>query len=103
MQVTDVQENSISVRWLPSSSPVTGYRVTTTPKNGPGPSKTKTAGPGKKNQHLTYIRINRIGSHHMVFNINGHLGLKYYIFSYHASEIPICELRAQDCYKLPPW
>ncbi|KAL1770927.1 fibronectin isoform X6 [Sigmodon hispidus] len=45
MQVTDVQDNSISVRWLPSSSPVTGYRVTTTPKNGPGPSKTKTAGP----------------------------------------------------------
>ncbi|KAM5268868.1 fibronectin isoform 3-T3 [Hipposideros larvatus] len=45
MQVTDVQDNSISVRWLPSSSPVTGYRVTTTPKNGLGPSKTKTAGP----------------------------------------------------------
>ncbi|XP_067596786.1 fibronectin isoform X6 [Pseudorca crassidens] len=45
MQVTDVQDNSISVRWLPSSSPVTGYRVTTTPKNGPGPSKTMTAGP----------------------------------------------------------
>ncbi|XP_021507236.1 fibronectin isoform X10 [Meriones unguiculatus] len=45
MQVTDVQDNSISVRWLPSSSPVTGYRVTTTPKNGEGPSKTKTAGP----------------------------------------------------------
>lgn len=32
MQVTDVQDNSISVRWLPSSSHVTGYRVTTTPK-----------------------------------------------------------------------
>ncbi|XP_068825141.1 fibronectin isoform X17 [Capricornis sumatraensis] len=45
MQVTDVQDNSISVRWLPSSSPVTGYRVTTAPKNGPGPSKTKTVGP----------------------------------------------------------
>ncbi|XP_037019455.2 fibronectin isoform X1 [Artibeus jamaicensis] len=45
MQVTDVQDNSISVRWLPSSSPVTGYRVTTTPKNGLGPTKTKTAGP----------------------------------------------------------
>ncbi|XP_006867854.1 PREDICTED: fibronectin isoform X5 [Chrysochloris asiatica] len=45
MQVTDVQDNSISVRWLPSNAPVTGYRVTTTPKNGPGPSKTQTAGP----------------------------------------------------------
>uniref|UniRef100_A0A8C2UXB6 Fibronectin n=1 Tax=Chinchilla lanigera TaxID=34839 RepID=A0A8C2UXB6_CHILA len=45
MQVTDVQDNSISIRWLPSKSPVTGYRVTTTPKNGSGPSKTKTAGP----------------------------------------------------------
>ncbi|XP_007501844.1 fibronectin isoform X12 [Monodelphis domestica] len=45
MQVTDVQDNSISVRWLPSSSPVTGYRVTTAPKNGSGPSKTKTTGP----------------------------------------------------------
>uniref|UniRef100_A0A8C3W8E5 Fibronectin n=1 Tax=Catagonus wagneri TaxID=51154 RepID=A0A8C3W8E5_9CETA len=45
MQVTDVQDNSISVRWLPSSSHVTGYRVTTTPKNGSGPSKTKMVGP----------------------------------------------------------
>ncbi|XP_012929945.1 fibronectin isoform X11 [Heterocephalus glaber] len=45
MQVTDVQDNSISVRWLPSNSPVTGYKVTTTPKNGSGPSKTETVGP----------------------------------------------------------
>ncbi|XP_028924946.1 fibronectin isoform X2 [Ornithorhynchus anatinus] len=45
MQVTDVQDNSISVRWLPSNSPVTGYRVTTVPKSGHGQSKTKTAGP----------------------------------------------------------
>ncbi|XP_068052648.1 fibronectin isoform X6 [Anomalospiza imberbis] len=41
MQVTDVQDNSISIRWLPSTSPVTGYRVSATPKNGHGPSKTK--------------------------------------------------------------
>nr|XP_048315389.1 fibronectin isoform X6 [Myodes glareolus] len=47
MQVTDVQDNSISVRWLPSSSPVTGYRVTTTPKNSPGPTQSKIVGPDK--------------------------------------------------------
>ncbi|KAM5229391.1 fibronectin isoform 8-T8 [Ctenodactylus gundi] len=45
MQVTDVQANSFQVRWLPSSSPVTGYRVTAAPKNGQGPSRTKTVGP----------------------------------------------------------
>ncbi|XP_058696434.1 fibronectin isoform X5 [Poecile atricapillus] len=41
MQVTDVQDNSISIRWLPSASPVTGYRVTAVPKKGHGPTKTK--------------------------------------------------------------
>lgn len=73
MQVTDVQDNSISVRWLPSSSPVTGYRVTTTPKNGLGPSKTKTAGPGKNHQHLPCIRINRMAHTGRFSEINSHL------------------------------
>ncbi|XP_074857306.1 fibronectin isoform X20 [Carettochelys insculpta] len=41
LQVTDVQDNSISVKWLPSTSPVTGYRVTSVPKDGHGPTKTK--------------------------------------------------------------
>ncbi|XP_068803971.1 fibronectin isoform X13 [Struthio camelus] len=45
MQVTDVQDNSISVRWLPSTSPVTGYRVTAVPKKGHGPTKTKNVPP----------------------------------------------------------
>uniref|UniRef100_A0A8U8C0L5 Fibronectin n=1 Tax=Geospiza parvula TaxID=87175 RepID=A0A8U8C0L5_GEOPR len=49
MQVTDVQDNSISIRWLPSTSPVTGYRVTANPKNGHGPSKTKNV-PGDQTQ-----------------------------------------------------
>ncbi|XP_053139279.1 fibronectin isoform X3 [Hemicordylus capensis] len=39
LQVTDVQDSSISVRWQPSSSPVTGYRVTAAPKDGHGPTK----------------------------------------------------------------
>lgn len=58
MQVTDVQDNSISVRWLPSSSPVTGYRVTTTPKNSPGPTQSKIVGPGKNNQCVSSSQIN---------------------------------------------
>uniref|UniRef100_A0A8C5X6S5 Fibronectin n=1 Tax=Malurus cyaneus samueli TaxID=2593467 RepID=A0A8C5X6S5_9PASS len=41
MQVTDVQDNSISIRWLPSASPVTGYRVTAVPEKGHGPTKMK--------------------------------------------------------------
>ncbi|KAM6461891.1 fibronectin isoform 6-T6 [Liasis olivaceus] len=41
LQVTDVQDNSFTVQWQPSSSPVTGYRVTATPKDGHGPTKTR--------------------------------------------------------------
>ncbi|KAK9410936.1 fibronectin [Crotalus adamanteus] len=41
LEVTDVQDNSLTVRWQPSSSPVTGYRVTATPKDGHSPTKTR--------------------------------------------------------------
>ncbi|XP_032094851.1 fibronectin isoform X2 [Thamnophis elegans] len=41
LQVTDVQDNSLTVKWQPSSSPVTGYRVTATPKDGHSPTKTR--------------------------------------------------------------
>lgn len=67
MHVTNVQDTSISVKWLPPSSPVTGYRVTTVPKNGLGPTKTKTAGPGKNCQHLPCTRKNRGGPHNTLF------------------------------------
>ena len=70
MQVTDVQDNSISVRWLPSTSPVTGYRVTTTPKNGLGPSKTKTASPGKDNQKATPSKRNTVGAQKLPFEVS---------------------------------
>ncbi|XP_058042010.1 fibronectin isoform X10 [Ahaetulla prasina] len=41
LQVTNVQDNSLTVQWQPSSSPVTGYRVTATPKDGHSPTKTR--------------------------------------------------------------
>ncbi|XP_039197853.1 fibronectin isoform X9 [Crotalus tigris] len=41
LEVTDVQDNSLTVRWQPSSSQVTGYRVTATPKDGHSPTKTR--------------------------------------------------------------
>uniref|UniRef100_A0A8C5SJL6 Fibronectin n=1 Tax=Laticauda laticaudata TaxID=8630 RepID=A0A8C5SJL6_LATLA len=41
LQVTDVQDNSLTVQWQPSSSPVTGYRVTATPKDNHSPTKTR--------------------------------------------------------------
>lgn len=55
MQVTDVQDNSISIRWLPSTSPVTGYRVTAVPKNGHGPTKTKNVPAGKSHVILHWL------------------------------------------------
>lgn len=55
MQVTDVQDNSISIRWLPSTSPVTGYRVTAAPKDARGPSKTKNVPAGKSPDILHWI------------------------------------------------
>ncbi|XP_029461975.1 fibronectin isoform X3 [Rhinatrema bivittatum] len=38
LQVTDIQDRSIHVSWLPSSAPVTGYRITSVPRNGHGPT-----------------------------------------------------------------
>ncbi|XP_026528935.1 fibronectin isoform X1 [Notechis scutatus] len=41
LEVTDVQDNSLTVQWQPSSSPVTGYRVTASPKDNRSPTKTR--------------------------------------------------------------
>ncbi|XP_043916603.1 fibronectin [Protopterus annectens] len=47
LQVVDTDEDSITVRWSPSAGPVTQYRVTSTPKNGEGPTKTLTVPPNE--------------------------------------------------------
>uniref|UniRef100_A0A8C1TPY6 Fibronectin n=1 Tax=Cyprinus carpio TaxID=7962 RepID=A0A8C1TPY6_CYPCA len=45
LDVTDIQDNALTVRWSPARGPITGYKVTGTPKGGQGPTFSELVGP----------------------------------------------------------
>ncbi|KAA0716049.1 Fibronectin [Triplophysa tibetana] len=53
MEVKDVKDNSITVRWSPAAGPISGYRVTGTPLYGQGPVFSEVVAPDQTEMTLS--------------------------------------------------
>ncbi|KAJ8004034.1 hypothetical protein DPEC_G00154600 [Dallia pectoralis] len=53
MDLSEVRDDTITIRWSPAQGSISGYRVTSTPKNGLGPAFSQVVGPDQTEYTFT--------------------------------------------------